>query len=224
MRVHGYSAIVGTTRKDLWFGAGDIPLATTAIGLALKSDAAADDGGSTGARNLRVEYLDSSWEPASLTSPALTGLTEVDCSTPLFMRAQALYVTAAGSGAKNAGNITALIPSGADQASMPIGWNVGAFGAFTVPNGREGIVRRCGFSFAAGQQCEGFLLGNFDPVTKTKREAIFYTHYHTLFRDGVTSITLDKPLIVPEKCAVKLAAIAGAAGQTIAGWFEIDIQ
>ena len=225
MRVFGYCAAVGTTRKDLWPGTGDIPLATTAIGLSVISTDALDASALTGARTIRVDYLDSNYAEGTV-NVTMNGVVEVSAGVATCMRAQRMTVLTTGSGNKNAGVISTLVPSGgADQALMPIGFNRGINGVWTCPAGKRGVITCLAFDYAANQDGEGFLLGDFDPDTYAKNAGVFAPLFHANFRFGQYSVDLaNDPIIVPEKCAVKLAGVAGAAGQKMGGWFAVTIE
>lgn len=104
IRKFGFNGTVNTTKEDIWDGGGvyEFP-PDEGVVCEVVSTLAADDIEGTGARKVIVQGLDENFVEKEV-EVEMTGLTGVDVGT--FSRVHRAYVTLAGTGETNAGNIT----------------------------------------------------------------------------------------------------------------------
>lgn len=129
-----------TAAADLWQGTGVArAVPTSATTLSIASDNAADTAAGTGARTVRIDGLDASGAEQTEDVP-MNGVTPVT-SSKLWLRVNAAYAIAAGSGGVNAGNIS-LTHTGAAGVIAFIAASEGRalMAAYSVPTGRVALV------------------------------------------------------------------------------------
>lgn len=130
------------TFECLWNGGGQYTGfdATSADTIDIYSSSANDTSAGTGARTIKIQGLDSSWNYAT-ENFTLTGATQV-VSTSTWMRVDRIEVLTAGTGGENAGTIT-VEQSGTPAnvfAAVPIGYNQTMIAAYTVPLGKTAYM------------------------------------------------------------------------------------
>lgn len=103
IRKFGYNPEINTTKEDVWDGGGvyEFP-PDEGVVCEVVSTLAADAIGSTGAQKVIIEGLDENFEEKQI-EVEMAGLAGVDIGT--FSRVHRAYVTLAGTGNTNAGNI-----------------------------------------------------------------------------------------------------------------------
>lgn len=123
-----------TVPEDVWSGGGVFPWMTGATSLEMVSTSAADSAAGTGARTVLWQQLDTGYTEFS-QSVTLNGLTPVALPRQAF-RINAGFMTSAGSGKTNAGNIILRdAGGGTTRAIIPAGYGITRQAIFTVPAG-----------------------------------------------------------------------------------------
>lgn len=111
----------------------------SAQALEIASGSAADAAAGTGARTVRVDYLDSNWAAQSVVG-TMNGVTPVALGVTAI-RVNRLTVITAGSGTTNAGLITVAGALGGDTfASMTAGDSVNHAALYSVPDGKTAAL------------------------------------------------------------------------------------
>ena len=148
--------VTGGTIADVWPGASlttpiltrTLPVAGFTLGLV--SDSANDAAGQSGALLVTVSYLDTNYTQQT-TNIVPTGTAIVTTTITNCLRINSAYVTSAGSGGANAGNIYVIdastsAPSGIPSTTtkvfdvIPVGYNADGLGMYTVPNGYTALL------------------------------------------------------------------------------------
>lgn len=143
---------------DVWEGGGDYPFLAAAATLEVLSTNAADTAAGTGARTVLVSGLNSAYNTISEVV-TLNGTTPVN-TVNQYLRVNVFTTTSAGSGEKNAGDITLRVSGGgAVQSIARAGFGFGRSCVYTVPAGFTLFIRSCVFTVLAA-----------DPKTTTGAE------------------------------------------------------
>lgn len=131
----GHNPDIGAgAAEDVWEGGGDYPFLAAASILEVLSASASDTAAGTGVRTVLVSGLDASYNPISETV-TLNGVTPVSTINS-YLRVNIFTSTSAGSGEKNAGDITLrVVGGGTTQSIMRAGYGFGRSAVYTVPNG-----------------------------------------------------------------------------------------
>jgi len=151
--VNGHTPSLATAGADISsIDANYITWPSGAATLSIVSDEAVDDIAGTGARTIRIYGLDANhdWQFEDL---------EMDGETPVvtsntYLRFNMAIITTAGSGNKNAGEIT--ITHGSDILGLIlVGDSITKGSNFTIPNGYIGYVVKGTFSFSKASAIKG---------------------------------------------------------------------
>lgn len=140
----------GTVPEDIWNGGGTytgFPTSSAEV-FEVFSSSVNDTSAGTGARTVRVFYLDSSYNMFDSSGNylyfdvTLNGTTAVN-SGVTGMRVWRAYILTAGSGTVNAGTITCrwVTTTSAIFFVMPIGYGQTEVACFTIPNGYTGYIK-----------------------------------------------------------------------------------
>lgn len=119
--------------EDVWTGGGSYPTITSAASLEIVSASANDTAAGTGARTVRIEGLDASYNVQNVTV-SLNGTTPVAISGMWIAINRAVVITG-GSGLSNEGQITIRNSgAGTTRALMQAGYGITRSSFYTVPN------------------------------------------------------------------------------------------
>jgi hypothetical protein len=121
----------------IWETGGQYPWQSTAVTVDVVSDDANDDVAGTGARTLRIQGLDGSYNLAEETVD-MDGTTTVT-TTQTFLRVFRMSVETAGSSGNNEGTITVTYTGGSDvAATITAGNGQTLMAVYTIPAGKTG--------------------------------------------------------------------------------------
>jgi len=140
----GFNGAVGTSMELISVASANITYPTSAGAVTVVSASTADDSAGTGARTVKIEGLDGNYASQSETV-TMDGTTNV-VTTNTYIRLFRMSVLTAGSGGKNAGNITATI-GGNEQVRIGTDYeNQSLVCAYTIPADHVGYITRVHFS------------------------------------------------------------------------------
>ena len=146
---YGYNLDIDTGEEDIWSAGGSITYLSSAEPMLIVSSSDADSTGNTGALTMRLIGLDADYNAIEDTI-TLDGTNNVE-SLDTFLRVTRAYVLTAGSGGKNAGNITITAKSAATtQAYIPANY---------------GQTQQCLTTVKAGETC--YVVGGIYSTLKT---------------------------------------------------------
>lgn len=124
----------GTIPEDVWSGGGLYPWMTGLTSLELVSSSANDAAAGTGARTVLVQCLNDAYAELTITVTP-NGLTPVALTSQCF-RINGAFITSAGSGQTNAGDLTIRdAGAGTTRAVIPTGYGTAQQSNYTVPAG-----------------------------------------------------------------------------------------
>lgn len=126
--------------EDIWDGGGDYGFyPSSAQAMEVLSDDANDTSAGTGLRTVKVYGLDSNFDLQEETA-TLDGVSVVNLSNA-YIRIYRMIGQTAGSGGKNAGEITCRIQGGGTIAAIiKQGNNQTLMSQYTIPNGKSGYL------------------------------------------------------------------------------------
>jgi len=133
----GYNPAISTTEEVVWDGGNVYSYIDTAAAAVVVSSDAADDAAGTGARKIVIEGLDENYAPQTV-EVTMDGTTNVT-TTETFIAINRMYVTEAGSGEVNAGNITATV-GGTTRSQITADRGQTLQAVYTVPAGYTAYV------------------------------------------------------------------------------------
>lgn len=206
--------------EDVWNGGGDYTGFPTGAAETVEafSDDAADTSAGTGARTLRLVGLDANFVEQTV-DVTLSGVTPV-VTTETWARLSRMYVLTAGSGAENAGLITARHTTTTANvfAAMPAGDNQTLIAATTVPANKVMIIRRVAAQLGRNQAS-----GAADISVRAREEGSVFRkrrQYTVAVGDGIDR-HYEGGMVLPEKTDVKIRVEGVTANNTaITGEFE----
>lgn len=222
--VMGRNADVSTTPEDLSDVGGIVALPDTHMLMVVKSSDGHDSTAGIGALEIKIHYLDSLWNPGTLTK-LMTG-SQPGTLSVMIRRINDAHVTTTGSAGWNVGAIT-IENLTEDTTYSIIGAKLGSAeqAIRTIPNGQTGFITNFsgGMTNKAG---EVRLMANVDKITGVRTDAFMsWASITSLDASPQHFFTFPIPLI--EKTDFKLMAISvsmagGDATGTIEGWLRDD--
>ena len=210
----GINNAVGTSFETIWTPSSVYSYLAAASVLTISSGSANDASAGTGARTVRIEGLDGSYNEISETV-ILNGQTAVN-TVNSYLRVSSLIVLTAGSGGVNAGILyagTGTVTSGVPAnvfAQVEIGYCKSQMALWTVPAGYTAYITSYAFtsnSSTANNQITGAVVirpfgsvFSFEATAKVNGGGTFDRHFDTY-------------LVVEEKSDIQMQALASSAAQ-----------
>lgn len=140
----GFNGAIGTSMELISVASANITYPSSAGAVTVVSASTADTSAGTGARTVKIEGLDENYAIQSETV-TMNGQTNV-VTTNTYIRLFRMSVLTAGTGGKNAGNITATI-GGNEQVRIGTDYeNQSLVCAYTIPADHIGYITRVNFS------------------------------------------------------------------------------
>jgi len=212
VRRFGHNNDCGAVEETIWEASSLYVYLTSAEQLKVSSDAAATDiPASTGAWTVLIYGLNANYgiitETVTLENPG--PVTTIQS----YLRICMAQVVTAGTGGKNAGNIS--IKNNADTntlAYIPIGENETHMALCTVPAGQRFIMlARQGGELAAKVSHILFYIREYGSVWQLRRDIVV--------KDSHFYVRMAMPWIIPEKADLEVRATATAGAGIVFGGF-----
>jgi len=212
-----YNPTVGTSFELISVASANITYPTTAGAVTVVSSSTDDDSAGTGARTVKIEGLDANYEIQSETV-TMDGTTNV-VTTNTYIRLFRMTVITAGSGGKNAGNITATI-GGNEQVRISSSYeNQSLVGAYTIPANKRGHITK--ITFSAGKDNKAGMGALF---VRPENEVFQTKQVVELYRNNVT-IEFPAPLLVGEKTDIEIRGKNLDSGSVaMSGTFDLFLE
>ena len=145
----GYNPSVGSSYEDVWGYGGNLTFLSTAYTLNIVSSSSDDDAdpAGSGAHSVKIIGVDSNYNYLD-EEKDLNGMSTVT-TTNQFLRVYRAFITRAGTGEVNAGNITISATTGGSvQAYIGSGDGQTLMATYTIRDGYYGLVT--GYSVSIG--------------------------------------------------------------------------
>lgn len=215
----GYSGTITATISDLTTQAGAYAFMAAKAGLEVVSDSTSDAAAGTGARTVKIEYLDENYA-AQTTTVTLNGTTAVATTPTNILRINKFYIATAGTGLAAAGNILLRgLSGGSTYAKIVTGDTMCRHGIYTVPAGKTLYISQAvlsiGIKVAAAEEYGRFSI-RANQIAGAKVTGIFYPAFELITSNKAETIFLDQPLKFVEKVDVKISALSSVASGTVA--------
>ena len=224
----GYNADVDALEEDLWPVGGMYVFPTAEMGMELVSDSTDDTADGTGARTVKIWYLDSDFiEHTEVIT--LNGTTPVSTTATDIYRVNAFRILTVGSGASAAGNIDIrhLDDTPIYSRILP-GQTRARNSIYTVPSGYtlnlNQVMFSCGSS-TGGHYCMFTLNASYDDRIGVV-DGMFYPYYEIGIEDGAFESCVDIPVRLPAGTDVKVSVKGDASNAnaictgSYRGWLE----
>lgn len=216
----GYNPSIGSTAfETIWEIGGLLIFQTTAQTVNVVSDDVNDDVAGTGARTLRIQGLDSSFDLVEETLD-MDGTTTVT-TTQTFLRVFRMSVETAGTSETNEGDITATYSSTTDTAAtITAGNGQTLMAVYTIPNGYTGYLLSLNVSSGKDQELQAKVITRDTTVPN----ASFQTREFLDIRGGLTTINLIAATVITEKTDMQIDAKATSTSSAGAGFVLLLVQ
>lgn len=224
----GYNGDINGTREDIWTAGGDYVFPSAAMQMNIVSDSAADAAAGTGARTVKIHYLNDAFKEKEHTF-TMNGITPVAGPTDAY-RINHCEVMTAGSGVHAAGNITVTNTAGTvTYARIEANGNVALQAIYTVPSMMEdGTPITHGYitgwdvgsaGAAAAKGITGYCRATAD-YHGNLTSGIFHFKDITMTSDANSPMNFDFPVKCPSGTDIKISAIGHTTNCIVAGHFE----
>jgi hypothetical protein len=213
----GFNSTISTDEETVWDAGGIYSYPTSAQSVTVVSSDAADDIDGTGAQKITIEGLDENWLPKTLEVD-MDG-TENTTVASTFMRVFRAYVSQAGSGEVNAGDIS-LSMGGTTVAQISQGQGQTLMAVYTVPAGFDAYITQWTFSSGASSSnkyLDGrLIIRSNEGIVRTKSRA---TIQNTSFIKDLAVATK-----VNEKDDIEIRAVTSSGTDAVSGTFTVLLK
>ena len=212
----GYNPSIGSgSFETIWETGDDYPWQSSAVTVDVVSDDTNDDVAGTGARTLRIQGLDGSYNFAEETVD-MDGTTTVT-TTQTFLRVFRMSVETAGTSGNNIGNISVTYTGGSDvAATITAGNGQTLMAVYTIPAGKTGYV--VAMNFGSGKDQEQTC--KLKTRDNTVANSAFQTKEYLNIRGGFTYFPKKAITKITEKTDIELQAISSSTSSA-SGGFEL---
>jgi len=213
----GFVTGVEATEVDIWAVGGTYVFPSAAMQMELVSSGAEDKSNGTGARTVKIWYLDSTFNQKTETV-TLNGASGVLTTATDIFRINNFWVMTAGTNGKAAGNIdirnkttTTIIYS-----RIATGQTRARNAAYTVPYGKKLYIWMVsyGASSATGKDVRFTMRTNYNSMDKVL-SSLFYPVSEIGLQDNTQPFTYPIPMMFPAGTDIKVSAISSAGAAAI---------
>lgn len=216
----GYNSSIGSgSFETIWETGNNYPWQSSAVTVDVVSDDANDDVAGTGARTLRIQGLDSSYNFAEETVD-MDGTTTVT-TTQTFLRVFRMSVETAGTSGNNIGNISVTYTGGSDvAATITAGNGQTLMTLYTIPAGYTGYLLSMNISSGKDQEMEFKFIQRNNSVAN----AAFQTKQFLDVRGGQTTVIFNAINVIPEKSDIYVSGKASSTSSASASFDLLLVQ
>ena len=216
----GYNPSIGSLAfETIWETGDNYPWQSTAVTVDVVSDDANDDVAGTGARTLRIQGLDGSYNLAEETVD-MDGTTTVT-TTQTFLRVFRMSVETAGTSGNNIGNISVTYTGGSDvAATITAGNGQTLMTLYTIPAGYTGYLLSMNISSGKDQEMEF----KFIQRDNTIANAGFQTKQFLDVRGGQTTVIFNAINVIPQKSDIYVSGKASSTSSASASFDLLLVQ
>jgi hypothetical protein len=213
----GYNAAITTTEEVVWDAGNVYSYIDTAAAAVVVSSSTADDAAGTGAQKIKIEGLDENYEPQTV-EVTMDGTTNVT-TDETFIAINRMYVTEAGTGEVNAGNITATVGGTTrSQISADRGQTLQA--VYTVPAGFTAYITdwmiASGATLANKYLEARLVCRSNDGVRRTKSVVTL--------NNTMDKIDFGVATVIPEKNSIEIRAVTSSGTDAVSGAFSVLLK
>lgn len=213
----GFNSAITTDEETVWDGGGIYSYISTAGSVSVVSSDAADDIDGTGAQKITIQGLDANWLPKTLEVD-MDGTSSTTVAST-FIRVYRAFVSQAGSGEVNAGDITLSI-GGTTVAKISADMGQTLMAVYTVPAGFTGYITQWSFSSGASASNK-YLDGR---LIVRKNAGIIQTKARSTVQNTAFVQDLPKATVVSEKDDIEVRAVTSSGTDAVSGTFTVLLK
>jgi len=216
----GYNSSIGSgSFETIWETGNDYPWQSSAVTVDVVSDDTNDDVAGTGARTLRIQGLDGSYNLAEETVD-MDGTTTVT-TTQQFLRVFRMSVETAGTSGNNEGTITVTYTGGSDvAATISPGNGQTLMTLYTIPAGYTGYLLSIDVSSGKDQEMDFKFIQRDNSIAN----AAFQTKQFLNVRGGQTTVIFNAINIIPQKSDIYVSGKASSTSSASASFDLLLVQ
>jgi len=216
----GYNPSIGSLAfETIWETGDNYSWQSTAVTVDVVSDDVNDDVAGTGARTLRIQGLDGSYNFAEETVD-MDGTTTVT-TTQTFLRVFRMSVETAGSSGNNEGTITVTYTGGSDvAATISAGNGQTLMALYTIPAGYTGYLLSMNISSGKDQEMNFKFIQRDNSVAN----AAFQTKQFLDVRGGQTTVIFNAINVIPEKSDIYVSGKGSSTSSASASFDLLLVQ
>ena len=216
----GYNPSIGSGAfETIWETGDDYPWQSSAVTVDVVSDDTNDDVAGTGARTLRIQGLDGSYNLAEETVD-MDGTTTVT-TTQTFLRVFRMSVETAGTSGNNEGTITVTYTGGSDvAATITAGNGQTLMTLYTIPAGYTGYLLSMNVSSGKDQE----MVFKFIQRDNSVANAGFQTKQFLEVRGGQTTVIFNAINVIPQKSDIYVSGKASSTSSASASFDLLLVQ
>ena len=216
----GYNSSIGSGAfETIWETGDDYPWQSSAVTVDVVSDDTNDDVAGTGARTLRIQGLDGSYNLAEETVD-MDGTTTVT-TTQTFLRVFRMSVETAGTSGNNIGNISVTYTGGSDvAATITAGNGQTLMTLYTIPAGYTGYLLSMNVSSGKDQE----MVFKFIQRDNSVANAGFQTKQFLEVRGGQTTVIFNAINVIPQKSDIYVSGKASSTSSASASFDLLLVQ
>jgi hypothetical protein len=216
----GYNDSIGSSNFEvIWETGGQYPYQSSPVTVDVVSDDANDDVAGTGARTLRIQGLDGSYNLAEETVD-MDGTTTVT-TTQEFLRVFRMSVETAGSTGNNEGTITVTYTGGSDvAATISEGNGQTLMTLYTIPAGYTGYLLSMNISSGKDQEMQFKFIQRINEGSN----GAFQTKQFLDVRGGQTTVIFNAINVIPEKSDIYVSGKASSTSSASASFDLLLVQ
>jgi hypothetical protein len=216
----GYNSSIGSGAfETIWETGNDYPWQSSAVTVDVVSDDTNDDVAGTGARTLRIQGLDGSYNLVEETVD-MDGTTTVT-TTQTFLRVFRMSVETAGTSGNNEGTITVTYTGGSDvAATITEGNGQTLMTLYTIPAGYTGYLLSINLSSGKDQEMQFKFIQRDNSVAN----AAFQTKQFLDVRGGQTTVIFNAINIIPQKSDIYVSGKASSTSSASASFDLLLVQ
>jgi len=216
----GYNSSIGSGAfETIWETGDDYPWQSSAVTVDVVSDDTNDDVAGTGARTLRIQGLDGSYNFAEETVD-MDGTTTVT-TTQTFLRVFRMSVETAGTSGNNIGNISVTYTGGSDvAATITAGNGQTLMTLYTIPAGYTGYLLSMNISSGKDQEMQFKFIQRNNSVAN----AAFQTKQFLDVRGGQTTVIFNAINVIPQKSDIYVSGKSSSTSSASASFDLLLVQ
>jgi len=216
----GYNSSIGSGAfETIWETGNDYPWQSSAVTVDVVSDDTNDDVAGTGARTLRIQGLDGSYNLAEETVD-MDGTTTVT-TTQTFLRVFRMSVETAGTSGNNVGNISVTYTGGSDvAATISPGNGQTLMCLYTIPASYTGYLLSMNISSGKDQEMDFKFIQRDNSVAN----AGFQTKQFLNVRGGQTTVIFNAINVIPQKSDIYVSGKASSTSSSSASFDLLLVQ
>ena len=216
----GYNSSIGSGAfETIWETGNNYPWQSSAVTVDAVSDDTNDDVAGTGARTLRIQGLDGSYNLVEETVD-MDGTTVVT-TTQTFLRVFRMSVETAGTSGNNVGNISVTYTGGSDvAATISPGNGQTLMCLYTIPAGYTGYLLSIDVSSGKDQEMDFKFIQRDNSVAN----AAFQTKQFLNVRGGQTTVIFNAINVIPQKSDIYVSGNASSNSSASASFDLLLVQ